>query len=1505
MNRFMNWLFTTILALCCAAAAVLVIATPMSVRNQLVFGVVTVVLLFLIARIQSPRARMVMIVLTVISATRYLYWRLTETVVLDGFLESFFSIGLMITEIYAWLVLVLSFFQTARPLERKIVPLPDDISLWPTVDVYIPTYNESLDVVRDTVLAATNLDYPRDRLNIYLLDDGRRPEFGAFASAAGVGYITRNDNKHAKAGNLNNALKQTSGELICIFDCDHITTRVFLQATVGAFLQDSRLALIQAPHHFYSPDPFERNLKGTEEVPHEGSLFYGPIQKGNDYWNAAFFCGSCAVIRRKALDTTNGFAVQTVTEDAHTALKLQRQGWSTAYLGVPLASGLATERLALHIIQRGRWCRGMTQIMRVDNPLFGKGLSLPQRLCYLSAMLHFQFPLARFVFLTAPLVYLLFGLNIIEAAPQQVAAYVLPHLFCVVYTNARLVGRYRYTFWNEIYETVLTFHLLKPSLFTLFDPTKGKFDVTDKGGLLKESFVDFRIIQPHLFALFLMLGGMIWGAIRVYTWQPAQASVLVFNLFWASLSLVFLLAAIAVGNERRQIRENVRIDLRVPVVLHLDDGHTMRSFTRDVSMGGMQVERPESLKNAASVESVEIYHDNESMVFPVIYVKRKGEKSDDDRRTLGYRFDTMSLDARRDLVRVVMGRPDAWLQDDSGHKDRPLHSLKIIFGAIGAFFAADWRYRPKEPGTPPPDGHVGILPSWRLRFLLVLLFVVGVALSMDTISQELEDSPAAVTAAPVDTTEQDNATAAAEAAVPVLQPLPPVRIDDSGRPRFIPDAAETRRTTLDEMGLRDGLRVQGNGARAGITFSLRRDEVAVSSQLELELTYSPLMLEEASYFDVLVNGVEVERLVLNRFNAEGLVHTVNIPPELIIVHNQLEFRLSGETRMACSNLLNEDIWINLAPDSLLQLGTQRIPASRDLSQFPAPFIDEGDLTRVQVPVVIANLQNPDALRAGLIVASHIGAQADYRNVDFPVTTARLPNGNAIVLITEGDEIPGLQLPPIDRPLLLQMAHPINPLYQLLIVAGADTRELLVAANFLALRSNTLTGSLVDAEPLPLPSLSAYDAPRWQNTGELMYLNSLAPDQMSVEDVRSAPRRFSFRLPPDLYVWPGGTIEANLEYRFPEGDWIDRQASRLEVMLNGQFLATLSAENRGPLQEFWRLIGRDAGTVVRSVPLNPELLYGNNEISFYFNMTPVQDEDCTLRLPSAINAGLLSSSHLDMTSADNFATLPNLALFAAGSFPFTQRPDLGGTVLILPEQPSAFQVQAALNLAGRIGGYTGYPVFGLDVQLGLGTDAGLSDSDLLVISDLQGLEGSPLLHNSPFMVMPEGLRLRTLNFMTRAKRWLRADWSTDSYTARVQLNENGHVNGLISFASPLNEARNVVVLAASDQTYLPRMVTALQNEEVNAAVRGDLAIFGQPIEADRQQTLSVTSYSIGPDTGRGSLPWHRELRWQLGQYVIPMLVAMLLVAMVMAGIFFGYLERRVDKRVNPGKHEYED
>ncbi|MFD2407478.1 glycosyltransferase family 2 protein [Azorhizophilus paspali] len=282
------------------------------------------------------------------------------------------------------------------------------------------------------------------------------------------------------------------------------------------------------------------------------------------------------MIRRSALEEIGGFAVETVTEDSHTALKLQRRGWNTAFLPIPLAAGLATERLALHIGQRMRWARGMTQILRLDNPLLGRGLRLPQRLCYLNAMLHFQFALPRIVFLTAPTAYLILGQNVIAASAPAVFAYALPHLAHSIMTNARIQGRHRYSFWGELYETVLAFHVLKPTLVTLITPKRGKFNVTDKGEVLDRGFFDFALVKPHLLTAALLATAITVGLFRYFyiDWFPIDPKVLALNIGWALFSLVVLLAASAVAMESRQLRSTTRLKLKLPVVLHFDNGRS-------------------------------------------------------------------------------------------------------------------------------------------------------------------------------------------------------------------------------------------------------------------------------------------------------------------------------------------------------------------------------------------------------------------------------------------------------------------------------------------------------------------------------------------------------------------------------------------------------------------------------------------------------------------------------------------------------------------------------------------------------------------------------------------------------------------------------------------------------------------------------------------------------------------------------------------------------------------
>lgn len=679
------YLVTAFCALVALPLLILVIVAPMSAHNQFIFGLFMMGAC-LVAHYMSKKhfVSFGIMMVAVVCSTRYMFFRLTQTLYFPSWIDMIFGYLLLFAELYVYLVLLLSFFQLSWSLKRKIVPMPKDVSRWPTVDVYIPTYNESLDVVRDTVLAAQCLEYPKDKMRIYLLDDGRRKEFASFATQANVGYITRDNNAHAKAGNLNHAMTLTNGELIAIFDCDHITTKIFLQATVGAFVKDSKLALMQTPHHFYSPDPIQRNMYLGRDIPAENDLFYGPIQRGNDNWNAAFFCGSCAVIRRSALDDIGGFAVETVTEDAHTALRLQRKGWKTAFLDKILAGGLATERLVLHLQQRNRWARGMIQIFRLDNPLFGKGLTLSQRLCYLSATTYFFFALPCIIFMLIPILYLLFGISIVHGSVGLLLSYALPHLFLSIFSNSRLYGNYRYSFWGQIYDAVLSFHLVIPAIVTLISPHSGSFNVTDKGQTVDKSFFDATSVRPHMIAALLIFGAVVFSIIKLCLPQyfEAQFGPTVLNIFWSCMSLILLLAAICVGRETANKRKTQRLFLQSPINIYQASGTCSRSVMRDISMGGCRIDNFANNGHVLvddPITDLEIFTGYTTVCVKVKAIE-KGENIN-AAQYLHFSFEDVDLDTRRELVRLIFSRAEAW-ERPKYKKDRPIVSFFTILACI-------------------------------------------------------------------------------------------------------------------------------------------------------------------------------------------------------------------------------------------------------------------------------------------------------------------------------------------------------------------------------------------------------------------------------------------------------------------------------------------------------------------------------------------------------------------------------------------------------------------------------------------------------------------------------------------------------------------------------------------------------------------------------------------------------------------------------------------------------
>ena len=487
---------------------------------------------------------------------------------------------------------------------------------------------------------------------------------------------------------------------VAIFDCDHVPTRSFLQMTMGWFLRDKKLAMLQTPHHFYSPDPFERNLEQFRIIPNEGELFYGIVQDGNDFWNATFFCGSCAVLRRTALDEIGGIAVETVTEDAHTSLRMQMNGWGTAYINIPQAAGLATERLSAHVGQRIRWARGMIQILRTDNPLFAPGLKFPQRLCYFNAMMHFMYAIPRLIFLSAPLIYLLLNHTNVPGYWAAILAYALPHLILSNVTNSRIQGEHRHSFWNEIYETVLSPYILLPTMMALINPKLGKFNVTAKGGVVKRTFFDTRIAQPFLILLIFNLAGILIAIPRFFIWDRDRPGTVMMNVVWCFFNVVILGVTTAVAREMKQLRTTVRISMVTPVMAKLADGRLVAGETIDMSSGGTSIRFSEALDIAPLTEVRLVFPlpsgDNE---LRATVVSSEGS-------VLRVKFQDLNIAEQEVLTMVLYSRADTWLGwGESRESDNVLAQPAADLPDLHAWAGHDFQEpvcRPEEEGQGRP-----------------------------------------------------------------------------------------------------------------------------------------------------------------------------------------------------------------------------------------------------------------------------------------------------------------------------------------------------------------------------------------------------------------------------------------------------------------------------------------------------------------------------------------------------------------------------------------------------------------------------------------------------------------------------------------------------------------------------------------------------------------------------------------------------------------------------------
>ncbi len=668
------------------------------VVTQFYLGWFIIILIFLTAR-RLPQYRLVLIIISATVSARYLYWRVTQTLNYGSTVGFIASALLVAAEMYAVAILVLGFFQTAERLERQPEPLPEEPDLWPTVDIYVPTYNEPIEVLIPTLMGCLSIDYPKKR--VYLLDDGRREEMRSLAERLGVSYLTRADNRHAKAGNINAALAQTDGDFVAVFDADHVPTRAFLQLTMGFFLKNPKLALVQTPHHFFNPDPFERNLCIHGEVPGEQDLFYHQIQPCSDFWNATFFCGSCAVLRRSALLAAGGIAFDTVTEDCHTSLNLHGLGYESYYLNIPLAAGLAPERYAAHITQRIRWARGMVQILRLDNPVTKPGLTWSQRLCYLNSMLHFMFGVPRLIYMIAPALFLLFSINTIVATAFDVVAYAAPHIFVALVANSLISRSLRHSFWAEVYETSICYYTARATSLALINPTLGKFGVTTKGFGETKTYYDWVSARPVLLLLGLNLVALLAVPLN-FAFKSGAESAIVMNATWSIYNLVILGACAFVALEQPETRSVWRNARRLPIRI-IPDGAAEPFWieSKELAVDGMHAIVPQELSFPASGRMELHYEFGAPLSVPFA---AKGARTVAQGKELDVEFGELNFEELCQLHRIIFSSASSWINGNF-EDDRPLRSFLRVA-------STPWRalraLRAQRPARRQINGHSGV-----------------------------------------------------------------------------------------------------------------------------------------------------------------------------------------------------------------------------------------------------------------------------------------------------------------------------------------------------------------------------------------------------------------------------------------------------------------------------------------------------------------------------------------------------------------------------------------------------------------------------------------------------------------------------------------------------------------------------------------------------------------------------------------------------------------------------
>ncbi len=508
---------------------------------------------------------------SIVLLLRYVVWRNLETIPPVGLTLDFLAgSAFAFVETVALLGSAVNLVFLSRIKHRGAEA--DEHANWfatpPLIDVLICTYNEEEPILERTVIGAQAMDYAKFR--VWMCDDGRRDWLKAMCERLGCGYIVRPDNAHAKAGNINNALKHIAAlperpQFISILDADFVPRRNFLSRAISLF-HAADVGIVQTPQHFINPDPIQANLSTAEVWPDEQRYFFDVVMASKDAWGTAFCCGTSSIIRYEPLVAIGGVPTDSVTEDYLLTLRMKEAGYRTVYLNEPLTLGLAPEGLKEYIVQRSRWCLGFVQIFRGRSGPLSRSSKLPiaDRIFLAESFAYWAANYSYRLFgMLIPILYLFFGIKTVHADMRELLLYFLPYFvwhFIVIGWIAQ--GRVL-VIMTDVCQLIAAPAILKSVAIGVLRPWNQKFKVTAKGGDRSMRFVEWPLLRLFFTLLVLTVIGVEWSMFGGDGMREDPSGAVA--LAWSWYNIAILTIACYVCIEQPRLRKSERFKASRPV----------------------------------------------------------------------------------------------------------------------------------------------------------------------------------------------------------------------------------------------------------------------------------------------------------------------------------------------------------------------------------------------------------------------------------------------------------------------------------------------------------------------------------------------------------------------------------------------------------------------------------------------------------------------------------------------------------------------------------------------------------------------------------------------------------------------------------------------------------------------------------------------------------------------------------------------------------------------------